>query len=98
MNLKDLLIQYTHEDKDLAIKIFSQASSLYASGSLREVSRQVWFDFLDLTSKPFFLRQLDEKERYRWAEIVFKVLQLTNYGLRDMFERRVREHPHKVLF
>ncbi len=98
MDLKDLLTQYTQEDKDLALKIFSQASSLYESGSLREIDRQVWFDFLDRTSKPFFLRHLDEKQRYQWAEIVFKVLQLTRYGLRDMFDQRVVEHPNKVLF
>ncbi|HTX88134.1 MAG TPA: hypothetical protein VMC08_04030, partial [Bacteroidales bacterium] len=62
-------------------------------------SREAWMTFLDLTRKPEFLGSLDsEAERIRWAELVFRVLQRTNYTLRDMMEQRVAAHPDRALF
>ena len=39
-----------------------------------------------------------DANRRRWAEVVFRILQHTSYGLRDMMEQRVAEHPHHILF
>ena len=60
--------------------------------------RKTWFEFLDETSRPLFLNVLDTEARNRWAEIVFRVLQLTQYSLDDLMRQRVEEHPQQLLF
>src|SRR5512140_103689 len=56
-------------------------------------------EFLRLTSDPRFLRELGRPDLLdRWAEASFAMIQRTGYGLRDMFEDRVREDPDRVLF
>ncbi|MEN6560520.1 MAG: AMP-binding protein [Acidobacteriota bacterium] len=55
--------------------------------------------FLRLASDPPFLRELAAPELLeRWAEASFRLIQRTGYGLRDMFEDRVREAPDRCLF
>ncbi len=63
-----------------------------------EVSRETWFDFLNETGKPAFLRCLDAGQMDRWAETVFLVLQKTQYSLDDLVKQRVDEHPRQVMF
>jgi len=63
-----------------------------------EVGRDTWFDFLNETSRPVFLRCLDPEQRNRWAETVFMILQKTQYSLDDLMKQRVDEHPQHVLF
>ncbi len=60
--------------------------------------RESWMDFLDLTGRPGFLRNLDQGQRDRWAETVFTILQRTQYSLNDLLAQRVNEHPRQVLF
>ena len=56
-------------------------------------------EFLRLTSNPEFLRDLGRTDLLdRWAEASFSLIQRTGYGLRDMFEDRLREAPDKILF
>ncbi len=56
-------------------------------------------EFLRLTSDPRFLRELGRPDLLeRWAEASFLMIQRTGYGLRDMFEDRIREDPDRVLF
>ena len=56
-------------------------------------------EFLRLTSNPMFLRELGRPDLLdRWAEASFAMIQRTGYGLRDMFEDRLREDPDRVLF
>ncbi len=56
-------------------------------------------DFLDISSKSNFLQSLETREnRLRWSELAFKIIQKTEYGLLNMLEQRVAEHPNKVLF
>jgi long-chain acyl-CoA synthetase len=63
------------------------------------VTKEDYFRFLNLTSRREFLSKLSsEEKRTAWAEKVFLILQKTNYGLREMFEQRVTEHPEKTLF
>ncbi len=55
--------------------------------------------FLRSSSDPAFLRELGTTELLdRWAEASFLLLQRTGYGLRDLFEDRLREAPDRVLF
>ncbi len=63
------------------------------------VSKEEYFHFLDLTARKEFLTKLTSAEkRTQWAEKVFSILQQTNYGLKEMFEQRITEHPDKTLF
>ncbi len=98
MNLGELLSQYNQENPELAQKIFDAVNKLYLDENLKTVEKNVWFEFLDTTNRPFFLKHLDEKQRYQWAEIVFKVIQLTQYSLSDLLEQRVAEHPSQIMF
>lgn len=55
--------------------------------------------FLNESRKPFFLSSLTKKEqRDKWINLIFGILKETNYGLKEMFEQRVLEHPDKILF
>ena len=62
------------------------------------VSRETWFEFLNETGKPVYLRTLDPGQRELWAEVVFGILQETQYTLDDLMKQRVSEHPQQVLF
>jgi long-subunit acyl-CoA synthetase (AMP-forming) len=56
-------------------------------------------EFLRLTSNPVFLRELGRPALLdRWGEASFSLIRRTGYGLRDMFEDRLREDPDRVLF
>ncbi len=51
------------------------------------------------TSEPSFLRDLAAPDLLdRWAEASFALIRRTSYGLRDMFEDRLREAPDRPLF
>jgi long-chain acyl-CoA synthetase len=86
-------------NSELAPKILEVAESICGKGEINTIHREFWIDFLDTTKKPEFLKALNSPEaRDRWAEVVFSVLQVINYSLRDMMESRVTEHPSRVLF
>lgn len=56
-------------------------------------------EFLRLTSDPRFLRELGRPDLLdRWAEASFALIRRTGYGLRDMFEDRLREAPERIMF
>lgn len=83
----------------LAIKILNETERLLENKELKRLSRDSWLEFLDLTKKPVFLLALGTDEsRTRWAELVFRIIQHTNYTLRDMFMQRVAEHPQRIFF
>jgi long-subunit acyl-CoA synthetase (AMP-forming)/predicted GNAT family acetyltransferase len=66
-----------------------------------ETSQEVktWHMFLDFTSKPAYLEALPDREtRYHWAEVVFKIIQITRFSLKDLFLQRVDEHRQDILF
>ncbi|VAW28497.1 Long-chain-fatty-acid--CoA ligase / Domain of unknown function / N-acetyltransferase domain, partial [hydrothermal vent metagenome] len=63
------------------------------------VTNEEYFRFLDLTARKEFLTKLSTTDkRTEWAEKVFSILQQTDYGLKEMFEQRVTEHPDRTLF
>jgi len=56
-------------------------------------------EFLRATSDPRYLRELGRTDLLdRWAEASFAMIRRTGYGLRDMFEDRLRETPDRILF
>jgi len=56
-------------------------------------------EFLRTTSDPRYLRELGRPDLLdRWAEASFAMIQRTGYGLRDMFEDRLREAPDRIMF
>jgi len=86
-------------DPDVAMLLLDEAESLISDQKADSVDRDSWIDFLDTTKKPAFLKALKEDTtRQRWAEVVFSVLQHTDYSLRDMMDSRVKEHPDRTLF
>jgi long-subunit acyl-CoA synthetase (AMP-forming)/GNAT superfamily N-acetyltransferase len=83
----------------LALRMLREAQGIVRKGRLTDHSRGSWLDYLETTRKPFFLRSLgNAEERNGWSELVFRLLQHTNYTLRDMIFHRVSEHPARVLF
>ncbi|MCD4791764.1 MAG: GNAT family N-acetyltransferase [Bacteroidales bacterium] len=64
-----------------------------------QLSKDDYFSFLNATRKSSFLRGLGSFEnRNKWAELVFKIIQKTEFSLLDLIKQRVDEHPDKVLF
>jgi long-subunit acyl-CoA synthetase (AMP-forming)/predicted GNAT family acetyltransferase len=86
-------------DPDSAVLLLEEVESLITAQETDSVDRESWLDFLDMTKKPAFLKALKEDAaRIRWAEVIFYILQHTDYSLRDMMDRRVNEHPERTLF
>ena len=82
-----------------AIKIVTESEKLFHTHKESILPKTFWFNFLDITKKPDFLKAIEtETFSKRWAEVAFRILQHTNYNMRDMMEQRVAEHPHHVLF
>ncbi len=99
--MKNLLLQIEH----LIHKQNVDFHADYVLDELEKIEHQSvvpdedYYRFLDLTSRQAFLSKLSsEEKRTAWAEKVFVILQKTGYGLREMFEQRVTEHPEKTLF
>ncbi len=87
------------ENENIPLEIVIAAENAVSAASEQKDSEKSLKEFLNLTRKPKFLQALKTPEiRNRWSEVVFKVLQATNFTLRDMMAQRVEEHPHKVLF
>lgn len=85
-------------EDDSAMQLLEEAESIRPQ-KMDAVSREVWIDFLDTTKKSDYLESLkDDGARLRWTEVVFRILQHTGYGLRDMLESRVNEHPDRIFF
>ena len=63
------------------------------------ISKNIWYKYLNISRFPLFLTNLkDNKERYRWADTVFKAIEISDYSLLEMINQRVNSHPEKPLF
>lgn len=83
----------------LALKIMDETELILNGCKENLVGKGFWIEWLDLTKNPVFLQALgSQSNRLRWTELVFRIMQFTNYGLRDMMEQRVAEHPNHILF
>lgn len=84
---------------DLALQILDEAETFITQHPPDCFQKQFWHQFLNITKKPSFLTVLPSDEvRTRWAELVFRIIRLTGYSLKDMMIQRVEEHPKKTLF
>lgn len=103
--IKSLLEKWKSPDNNtpgkdlLATQLVEEAEAIIHSGKGLTPGRNFWFEFLNATKKSVFLKALGTPElRNRWSEVIFKVIQITNYTLRDMMIQRVDEHPSRLLF
>ncbi len=99
--MKNLLLQIEHliHKEDTHFQADYVLDELDKIEQTNVVSKEDYFRFLDLTSRRTFLSKLSsEEKRTAWAEKVFVILQKTDYGLKEMFEQRVTEHPDRTLF
>ncbi len=88
-----------HTDRALALAILDETQRFFGDNHDTRSQKKVLFSFLNITSGPDFLTALETTEnRERWSELVFSIIQQTNYSLHDMMVQRVTEHPHHVLF
>ncbi len=79
--------------------ILNSIEILINSGKINEISKAYWFKFLNISAHPDFLEALPDNEmRTKWANLVFIIIQNTEYSLLDMFEQRVEDIPQHVLF
>lgn len=82
-----------------AIEILSETESFFAKKDIKKIDIEFWHNYLNITRKPEFLQALKTTEnRNRWVEVVFKIIQLSDYRFLDLMEQRVTEMPNKVLF
>jgi len=87
------------QQQELALQILDQAENIFLKGKKKKIDRKLAFQFLNLSGNTSFLKSLPETaEHNRWAELVFKVIQLSDYSLNDMFEQRVHEIGYQTLF
>jgi long-chain acyl-CoA synthetase len=99
--MKNLLIQIEHLNQKNSSNFHTDfiLDELIQTESNQVITDEEYARFLDLTSRKAFLSKLSsDAKRNEWAEKVFVILQKTNYGLKEMFEQRVNEHPEKTLF
>ncbi|MEI6898302.1 MAG: AMP-binding protein, partial [Bacteroidota bacterium] len=83
----------------LAEKILLAFENVISEKRISYYSTEVVYEFLNYSSKSAFLLALQTDEmRKRWSEVVFKLLQYTNYSLHDLLLQRVTEHPDRILF
>jgi long-chain acyl-CoA synthetase len=86
-------------DTDLAMHLLDEVESILSAKNANIVNRECWIKFLDTTKNKDFLKALkDDSARMQWTEVVFRILQHTNYSLQDMMDSRVNEHPERILF
>jgi long-subunit acyl-CoA synthetase (AMP-forming)/predicted GNAT family acetyltransferase len=86
-------------DHQAALQIIEEAERVFSKNQQNAHPPLFWFNFLEMTKNPVFLKALETDDwRTRWTEIVFRIIQFTNYGLRQMMEQRVAKHPNHILF
>ncbi|HSN50753.1 MAG TPA: AMP-binding protein, partial [Bacteroidales bacterium] len=84
---------------DQALHILAEAETFIGKHKPDCFQREFWHRFLNVTRKPAFLKALpSDADRNSWAELVFRIIRLTNYTLKEMLVQRVEEHPKKILF
>ncbi len=79
--------------------IVDKIESLLDSDLSETISPEFWHRFLNISGHHSFIKSLENSEdRYRWAELTFKIISLSNYTLKIMFDNRVRQYPDRILF
>ncbi len=79
--------------------VLNEIKKIIEAGQINEINKAVWVDFLNKSAHPDFLEALNDSEsQTEWANLVFKIIQHTEYSLRDMFDQRVKDIPQHILF
>jgi len=92
------------EDKETDLHSKAQAllalvDNILNDGDGEGVSRETWHEYLDITGRPNFLTSLGSPEACRhWADLMFRIVDFSEYKLLNMLEQRVAEHPDRPLF
>ncbi|MCX6306141.1 MAG: GNAT family N-acetyltransferase [Bacteroidetes bacterium] len=87
------------KSRQAALSLLAEAEKAFTMNQEKLVPEPLWLVFLDITKNVDFLQALEtDAARKRWTEVVFCIIQHTNYGLRDMMEQRVLQNPNHVLF
>ena len=73
--------------------------SIITSGQGESIDSELWHDYLNTTGRPEFLTSLDTPvARSQWADLMFGIVDASQYTLLTMMQQRVREHPVRALF
>lgn len=84
---------------ETAGRLITGVEKLIASNNTGSEDRVTWMNFLHTTRRSEFLLALGNDElRRRWTEVVFTILQQTNYTLRDLLRHVSETHPKRILF
>ncbi len=87
------------DTENLAVRVLTETASVFNMKRDHFISRTTWLDYLNTTKKQDFLHALgSDALREKWAEWAFRIIQISNYSLRDMMEQRITEHPDRILF
>ncbi|MDX2417906.1 MAG: GNAT family N-acetyltransferase [Xanthomonadales bacterium] len=87
------------ERQNEASALLAFVDNVLDTGQEKHISRKRWHDYLDTTRRPDFLGALTSPEaRMQWADHMFRIVDFSEYGLRDMLEQRVEEQPQHALF
>jgi long-chain acyl-CoA synthetase len=85
--------------RDLARSILNEMENQAQSCPRSAVDRILWHECLRLTAQSNFIKSLEDQEpQLRWAEACFRIIRLSEYSLRRMFEQRARDFPDRNLF
>lgn len=86
-------------DASAALRLLGMAERSLSGPDRTPQSRESFLAFLEVTRKRDYLQALGTPEhREKWAELVFRMIRETEYGLADMIRQRAGEHPDKILF
>jgi long-subunit acyl-CoA synthetase (AMP-forming)/GNAT superfamily N-acetyltransferase len=62
------------------------------------IESDLWHEYLDITRRTRFLTSLGARElRHKWADLMFRIVDASDYSLLTMFEQRIAEHPDRTL-
>ena len=87
------------ELRDEAQALLSCVDNIMASGQSESIHKELWHDYLNTTGRPEFLTSLGSAEaRSQWADLMFGIVDASQYTLLTMLQQRVREHPVRPLF
>ncbi len=82
-----------------ALQILKTIEDILAQESEAQIEPALWHRCLNATGKSNYLGSLTHHaQRLRWTEAAFKIIQRSEYSLRDMFEQRVSENSRRILF
>jgi len=82
-----------------ATALLDFVKSVISAGQVGDIDAEVWHEYLNISSRPLCLTSLDSDEaRSQWANLMFQIVDDTQYTLLTMLKQRVAEHADHPLF